>query len=234
MANFSNMSVEKLSESNYKSWKIQMKSVLIINDLWPYVDGSVPEPTSEKELWTKKDSKALAMICLCVSQKQLNYVENARTSKQAWDALREAFESTRPIRKLSLCRQLLRMKKTPSTSMNQYINEFSSKAEQLREAGIELQEELLSIMLLSSLPDNYQNFSFGIESRDRIPSLESLKVELIEEERDQESKDEVFLGRKVNQKSRGQNKEKYSNNEKFKGKCYSCGKGGHIARKLGA
>ncbi|KAL0266803.1 UNVERIFIED_CONTAM: hypothetical protein PYX00_009251 [Menopon gallinae] len=82
--------------------------------------------TSEKERWLKNDSKALACICLTISSNMLNYVKKASTSKEAWDALREAFESTGPIRKLTLSKELLRMKKTPSTTMAQYINGFSS------------------------------------------------------------------------------------------------------------
>jgi len=34
------MNIEKLKEDNYELWKIQMKSVLVFNDLWPYVDGT--------------------------------------------------------------------------------------------------------------------------------------------------------------------------------------------------
>jgi len=31
--------IEKLNEKNYETWKIQMRSALILNDLWQYVDG---------------------------------------------------------------------------------------------------------------------------------------------------------------------------------------------------
>lgn len=55
--------------------------------------------------------------------------------------------------------------------MTQHVNEFSSKAGQLEEAGIEIPKELLSIMLLSSLPTQYENFSVAIESRDDISTL---------------------------------------------------------------
>lgn len=37
-------------------------------------------------------------------------------------------------------------------------------------------------MLLGSLPAEFENFSVAIESRDKIPTLENLKIKLIEEE----------------------------------------------------
>jgi len=66
--------VEKLTENNYELWKIQMKSVLVFNDLWHYVDGSKAKPNVNAQDWLKKDAKALALINLSISQNQLNYV----------------------------------------------------------------------------------------------------------------------------------------------------------------
>jgi len=66
--------VEKLTEGYYESWRMQMKSVLIFNDLSRYVDGSITRPTSgnEETQWKIKDEKALALVTLSISK-------NART-----------------------------------------------------------------------------------------------------------------------------------------------------------
>lgn len=74
------------------------------------------------------------------------------------------------------------MKKDTSTTITQHVNEFTSKAGQLEEAGIDIPDELLSIMLLNSLPEEYESFSIAMESRDDIPTLEILKAKLKEEE----------------------------------------------------
>nr|XP_012149732.1 PREDICTED: uncharacterized protein LOC105663683 [Megachile rotundata] len=138
---FSN--IEKLAENNYELWKIQMKSVLVYNDLWQYVDGAEVKPTEDAQDWARKDSKALALINLSISHSQLNHVKKASTAKAAWDILKEVFESKGPVRKVTLYKQLIRMEKKPSEKMTQYVNEFLSKASQLEEAGIEIAEELL-------------------------------------------------------------------------------------------
>jgi len=64
-----------------------------------------------------------------------------------------------------LYKQLYRLKKNSETTMNEYINTFTNKVVQLTEAGIKIPDDFLSIMLLSSLPDEFENFSITIESR---------------------------------------------------------------------
>lgn len=96
--------------------------------------------------------------------------------------IKSVFESRGPVRKAALYRQLLRMEKKSETTMTQYVADFTQMAEQLDEAGIKIPDELLSIMLLTSLPTEFENFSIAIESRDDILGLEKLLIKLIEEE----------------------------------------------------
>ena len=41
--------IEKLEEDNYEGWKIHMKSVLIQQDLWGYVNGTILKPSEMPE-----------------------------------------------------------------------------------------------------------------------------------------------------------------------------------------
>jgi len=55
----------------------------------------------------------------------------------------------------------------------------------LEDTGIEIPEELKTIMLLNGhwlLPDTFENFCIAIESRDQIPGVDFIKVKLLEEE----------------------------------------------------
>ncbi|KAL0117643.1 hypothetical protein PUN28_008795 [Cardiocondyla obscurior] len=56
--------IDKLTETNYELWKIQMKSVLVFNDLWKYTEGTEIKLTADAQDWIRKDSKALALINL--------------------------------------------------------------------------------------------------------------------------------------------------------------------------
>lgn len=236
--------IEKLTESNYELWKIQIKSVLVFNELWQYVDGTEVKPLVNAQEWIKKDSKALALINLSITHGQLNHVKKAMTSKGAWDGLKAIYESRGPVRKAALYKQLLRMEKKPNITMTQYVTEFTHKAEQLEEAGIEIPDELLAIMLLGSLPVEFENFCIAIESRDEIPTLENLKIKLMEEEARQidrttktsENNDNndalLTKGRFERSKYSVKPKDKNAraNTNKFIGKCYNCGKNGHMSR----
>ena len=219
-------SIEKLNEQNYDLWKVQMKSVLVFNDMWSVVDGSELKPQENASDWTKKDAKASALINLSISYGQLNHVKNAKTSKEAWDKLQTVFESKGPVRKAALYKKLLRMEKKDGISMTQYVSDFSYMAEQLTDTGIEIPEDLLSIMLLNSLPTEFENFSIAMESRDDIPKLENLKLKLIEEEARQSDRavkiSNIDEGNALFTKNRAR-----SNPRKFFGKCFVCGKFGH-------
>lgn len=234
--------IEKLIETNYELWKVQMKSILVFNDLWKYTEGT--ESAADAQEWIRKDSKALALINLSITHSQLNHVKKATTSKEAWDGLKAVFESRGPVRKAALYKQLQRMEKKPNITMTQYVTEFTRKAEQLEEAGIEIPNELLSIMLLGSLPTEFENFSVAIESRDEIPTLENLKIKLIEEEARQNDRvartsedynNDALLTKGRPERSKGPNakpKDSHTkaNVNKFSGKCFNCGKSGHMSR----
>ena len=236
--------IEKLTEENYELWKVHMKSVLIFNDLWSYVDGTEVKTDANVADWTKKDSKALALINLSITHGQLNHVKRATTSKQAWDGVKAVFESRGPVRKAALYKRLLRMEKRTDITITQYVTDFTHTAEQLSEAGIVIPDELLSIMLLSSLPSEFENFCVAIESRDTIPSLNDLKIKLIEEEarqndRDAKVNDEVRKGEALFTKGRfdrsrqsiaSSSDSMKTSDYKFSGKCYNCGKIGHVSR----
>lgn len=88
-----------------------MKSILVYNDLWQYVNGTEVKPAENAQNWMKKDAKALALINLSITHSQLSHVKKAETSKRAWDILKGVFESKGPVRKATLYKQLLRMEK---------------------------------------------------------------------------------------------------------------------------
>jgi len=76
--------------------------VLILNDLWQYVDGTVDKPITNAVAWMKNDSKPSAMINLSIKSGQIHHVKRATTSKRAWDILKDIHESHGSVRKPTL------------------------------------------------------------------------------------------------------------------------------------
>lgn len=90
-------SIEKLTEENYESWNLQIKSVLVCNELWKYVTGTEVKTESNAIAWTMKDDKALALIVLNISRGQLNLIKKAGTSKEAWEMSLSVFLSRKDL-----------------------------------------------------------------------------------------------------------------------------------------
>lgn len=247
--------VEKLTEGNYESWRMQMKSVLIFNDLWGYVDGSIERPTdgNGQTQWKIKDEKALALIILSVSKNELGHIRRMTTSKEAWEELIRVHSSQGPVKKAILYRQLYNSKKDERQTMMQYINDFQNKVNLLEDTGIEIPEELKTIMLLNGLPDTFENFCIAIESRDQISGIDFIKGKLIEEEARRSGDDDQHGGNSTNalvsRGTRENNARKYKGGrppiknyhgdkntregrpttQRFDGKCFYCDKFGHRA-----
>ncbi|GBN39119.1 hypothetical protein AVEN_31441-1 [Araneus ventricosus] len=112
--------------------------------------------------------------------------------------------------------------------------------------GIEIANDLLTILLLYSIPKSYENFRIAIESRDESPSPETLKIKLIEEANARKNKEIPNIH--DSQRALYTEKKKYEgyrqtesrqpdtygkrnrhNNKKFKLKCNYCGIFGHKA-----
>lgn len=82
--------IDRLTESNYDFWAIQMKSLLVGADLWKFPSGrSVRSEAGKKEEWDDQDERAAAMIALNLSASQIMHVKQLRTSKEIWDKLKE-------------------------------------------------------------------------------------------------------------------------------------------------
>ena len=72
MSNGVSSSIEKLNRENYDTWKMQMKAILVKDDLWEYADGTTSKPQAdEASLWNKRDGKAQADIILAMSSSEL-------------------------------------------------------------------------------------------------------------------------------------------------------------------
>lgn len=254
--------IEKLNEQNYESWRLQMRSVLVHQELWLVVSGTWKLPKqSEKNAeqiiqWQSKDEKALATIMLSVSTGQLAHIKNCATSASAWSSLLEVHRPQGPMQKVTLFKQLIRKEMKNGDCVQEYVNEFNEIVDKLTEVGIELQEELIVIMLLASLPKSFENFVVALETRDELPKLSLLKIKLIEESERRKSfenendndNEKVFSAKPYNNKnsSNKQYTREYqepknsdrqqqlaNNNIQFKQnnnkKCYNCGMRGHFA-----
>ena len=165
-------------------WRLYIDTIVVKNDQhWEYVDGSNERPETELEAvaWDKRDKKAKADLSLAMSPLELGHVKHCTTSKEVWQKLDLVYKSKGPARKATLLKQLLFTKMGDGDSMPDHLNKFFSTIDPLTELDIMVSDDLLTILLLYSVPNSIDNFRCAIEARDELPTFEALKIKLLKE-----------------------------------------------------
>lgn len=189
--------LETLNKDNYDTWRIQVEALLTTNDLWDYVSGERTKPVPAAEdagaevkqaraaaiaEWTRQDRKARSFLILSISSSELVQVRDCPTSKGIWDVLDDAFASKGPARKATLLKQLFQKKVCDGDDIREHLNLFFDAVSKLRSMNVEINGDLLTFMLLNTLPDSFEYFRVAIETRDTLPTPDSLRVKILEED----------------------------------------------------
>ncbi|XP_073816655.1 ecdysteroid phosphate phosphatase isoform X1 [Musca autumnalis] len=233
------LQVEKLNGDNYSSWAVHMKSLLITMDYWSVVEEMCPVAgtSEEKASWKALDMKALATITLSIKPSELIHIKKCKSAKDAWNTLSNIYVGKNPARKVTLFKRLVRFRIQDGISFAQQLNEFCNLVDSLREIDIKIPEDFVSIVLLCSLPEEYESFRIAMESRDVLPPIDTLKVKILEESHRREEKphmdeEHVFAANYKNKayhkNRKGNNTKESDENRRNNIKCYACGKRGHI------
>ena len=229
------MRIEPLTKDNYDTWRMHAEAVLIKSDGWPYVDGSTvkPEPdqaAAQIQAWELADRKARSDLILAISPSELKQVKNCNTSREVWLKLETIYQSKGPARKANLLKRLTLTKMKEGEDVHHHLNQFFDAVDKLRDMDLEVNDDLLAILLLYSLPTSFENFRCAIESRDELPHPDALKVKILEEHDARKSKpteneDAMYVKKGPTPNKSG----KFEKSNKFKFKCHRCQKVGHKA-----
>lgn len=241
--------IEPLGKNNFDTWKLQIEALLIKNDTWCYVNGEKIKPELKPDdeeskkcvnIWVREDKKAKSDLILSISPPELKQVKNCETSHDLWMKLHEIYASKGPARKATLLKKLITHKMADGIDIKVNLDEFFDAVDKLIDMGISINDDLLTIILLYSLPENFENFRCAIESRDELPKPEVLRIKIIEEFEARKSRDGVNIQNAMYvEKPYGQGDRKFKeknsrpsvskNQFKFKFKCHKCRKVGHKA-----
>ena len=156
--------IEPLGKENFDTWKIQMEALLIKNDHWGYVDGTIAIPVAPlpDTAWKKADSKAKSDIILNILPSELKQVKGLGTSKEVWVKLEGIYQSKGPARKATLLKQLILNKTAEGEDVKEHLSKFFDAVDKLSEMDVNVNDDLLAILLLYSLPPSYENFRCAI------------------------------------------------------------------------
>lgn len=236
MATSSLHQIEKLDEDNFLTWAMQVQAILVHSGLQNALKA---EPAANDATAKDKDEKAMATIMLALKPAQLMQVRHCKTAKEMWDKLKEVYQPQGPGRKVLLFKRLLQRKLEEKGNMVEHIRTFHEIVDQLQEIGVEMPDEVLVIMLLSSLPKGYDNFVVAIEARDGLPTFSKLMVKLKEEDQRRlcesdslvDSQQAFLTHKKGNgRNNKGGNRQENGDSGKKNDICKYCKKKGHWVR----
>lgn len=215
--------IELLSKDNYDTWSMQVEALLIKNDVWDYVNGINVKPEQNAETWLKMDRKAKADLVLSIQPSELKQIRGCETSRDVWLKLESIYASKGPARKATLLKQLMLQRLDEGGDVKEHIAKFFDAVDKLESMNVQIHGDLLSIMLLYSLPSSFENFRCAIETRDELPEAEALKVKIIEESeaRKQASGPVVAMAASFRGNFNGQQRTYI--------KCFKCGEPNHKA-----
>ncbi|CAB0004910.1 unnamed protein product [Nesidiocoris tenuis] len=77
-----------------------------------------------------------------------------------------------------------------------HVSSFFDTVDKLLDMEIKINDDLLTIMLLYSLPEEFENFRCAIESRDDLPKPETLRTKIIEEADARKNNGSEFVNKK--------------------------------------
>jgi len=241
--------IEALNKDNYDTWKLQMQALLVKNDAWMYVSGESVKPTlvagdattaNAVKQWKTNDDKAKSDIILSINPSELKQIKGCETSRDVWLKLENIYQSKGPARKATLLKQLTLQRMENGGDVRDHIRKFFDAIDKLGEMEVDIHPDLLSIMLLYSLLSSYENFRCAIESRDELPTPETLRIKIVEESEARlndvaraPAQNTLYAnkgGKKMRKPKRPTTKkDEASTGGGFKYRCHRCGTVGHKA-----
>ncbi|CAD6227288.1 GSCOCG00006076001-RA-CDS [Cotesia congregata] len=231
--------IDPLTADNYDTWKVHMRAILKKNYLWEYVSGETPRPgvaeLDKLREWKKMDGKAESDTLLAISASELRPYAGLGSSKAVWDKLKENFESRGATRISTLLKKCINTKMDEGADVRKHVTEFCETAKKLKETDIDIPDQMLVMLLLSSLPESYAVFKETIESRDELPKLDALMVKLFDRQEgkmmDAANGQGALYSKNYKTQHDFSKKPRHGQERREKIVCHSCGKEGHIARK---
>lgn len=207
-------SFDKLDVDNWAVWQFNMRSLLVTKDLWAAV-----QPVGDAAVNAQQDSKALALIILCVADHHKSLLAQCDTAQQAWSALSAVYVAQSNAKRLQLLRDMHNLKLLPGEALTVYCSRARGIRNQLLAAGHELTEEAVVWSVLAGLPADYESMVNIIQAGTDALQLEDIlpKLMLVEQRLSKPSGDSFKA-------------QAFAARTEFKGKCWKCGVRGHHQR----
>lgn len=164
---------EPLTATNWLAWKCRVCAMLRKKKLLNLIKGEKPSsrltPADEKDItmteqvqitaWDDADGQARTIIEMSIGDKEMIHLSGANTALQMWEQLLLVKESRGRIGILVARRRMYRTYAKEGTDIVEHITEYQKMQEELHMMGSLDTDEDFSMLLLSSLPESWDQFT---------------------------------------------------------------------------
>ncbi|KAL6530248.1 hypothetical protein OROHE_014601 [Orobanche hederae] len=163
MAEDGKVKIDKFKCHDFGFWRMQIEDYLYQKGLHEPLTGQKPEKMAEAE-WALFDRKALGIVRLSLARNVAYNIVNEKTTHGLIQTLSSMYEKPTAANKVHLMRQLVNQKMAQGAPVADHINEFNSTISKLGSVDIKFDDEVLALMLLSSLPDSWSGVVTAVSS----------------------------------------------------------------------
>ena len=228
-----------LGSENYFHWEFNMRMTLARKGLLDHI-MIVKHEHEWTEDWRVKDMKAFAIIAQGIEVEHQSKIRQAVTAKQAWDVLRDYYNRSNLQNRVALTRKLHEFKMEEGCSMSNHLDRFGELVVAMEAVGDALDSSRQLVILLGSLPPEYDTIVTVIENTKEI-ELNEVKEKLLKQHeklqqqdttegafkaRFRPTKGKPALDRRPATDRRTMGKQQ-ARPKSFHGTCFACNKRGH-------
>ena len=227
-----------LVQGNWNLWKGSVLLALEEAGVDDVLCDNTPYDSMGAELRQRSKIVRAAMLRrINREERTLLQHDGTLTAKNVWDRLHESYGIHNAATSLRILGKYRTLKKTANETVMQYYTRALSLASELRESGENISETDMVATIMNGLPREYNLVKTTINASGVMPALDRLKMILINEESNMIGDGDMPVHGST-QYDQGEISSQPSfarlghakQRKKFTGKCYKCGKKGHMAR----
>lgn len=174
-------SVEKFNgKGSFTLWQMRVKDVLTQQGLARALkgkDGKPQEMTDDQ--WEELEARCVSTIRHCIADNIINNVMDEDSAPALWEKLEKLYIAKSLTNKLHLKRKLYKLKMDEGGNLMDHMNVFNGYLDQLRKVDVKVEEEDKALLLLTSLPDSYENLVTTLLHGKDTVSLEQVQASLV-------------------------------------------------------
>ncbi|KAE8908337.1 hypothetical protein PF005_g24995 [Phytophthora fragariae] len=169
---------EILNDTNYFLWEFNARMALARKGLQGHVTAMKPEDAGRRETeeWKAADMKALAIVAKMLSPTYQSMIRESTTAFEAWETLRGFFVKQTLHNRVQLRKELHAFALGQGEDLMKHIVRFDDLCSRLAAVGETVSEDERLVILLGSLPPEYDAMVRIIEAHGKMTLLDAKEM----------------------------------------------------------